>query len=171
MFFRKKHPDSRVYITDTNKNRGDSMRHSTPVLLFSLLLLFNNAGAESPVYTSLFSNSAVGGYDPVSYFTEGKAEKGSSRFKLRYKNVDWYFSSRQHREMFQSNPTGYMPQYGGYCAWAVAHGTTAKGDPLQWTVYQGKLYLNYDKEIQADWAKDKNHWIQEANGNWPEVIR
>jgi YHS domain-containing protein len=157
-------------MADPNINSGASMQHSKPLLLISLLVLLTTAQAESAIYTSFLSNSAVSGYDPVSYFTEGKPEKGKSRFKLRYKSVDWYFTSRQHREMFQQNPARYMPQYGGYCAWAVAHNTTAKGDPLHWTIYQDKLYLNYDKKIQADWAKDKSRRVQEANSNWPKVI-
>ncbi len=147
------------------------MGSSKSILLFSLLVFITTARAEAPIYTSFFSNSAVGGYDPVSYFTQGQPVKGKPQFKLRYKAADWYFSSQQHREMFQNNPDKYMPQYGGYCAWAVAHDTTAKGDPLQWTIYQDKLYLNYDKKIQADWAKDKDHWIREANNHWPDVIK
>ncbi len=46
---------------------------------------------------------------------------------------------------FKANPPQYAPQYGGYCAWAVANNDTAKGDPLQWAIYNGKIYLNYMK--------------------------
>ncbi|WP_456404806.1 YHS domain-containing (seleno)protein [Thiolapillus sp.] len=146
------------------------MHHLKIIPLLSTLLLSNAAYAEDPIYTSIFSNSAIGGYDPVAYFTTGKPEKGSKQFKLKYKGANWYFSTAEHRRMFQMNPGKYAPQYGGYCAWAVAHNTTAKGDPLQWTIYRDKLYLNYDRKIQADWAANKDQWIQAADANWPKVL-
>lgn len=135
------------------------------------LLLFAAAAAQDLIYTSFFSSSAVGGYDPVAYFTDGKPVKGNSRFKLRYKGANWYFASAGHRRMFQMNPGKYIPQYGGYCAWAVAHNDTAKGDPLQWTIHDGKLYLNYDQQTQADWNADRDHWIEAADRYWPQVIQ
>lgn len=141
------------------------------ILSLGALLLLTTAAAQDSIYTPLFSSSAVGGYDPVAYFTAGKPEKGKAQFKLKYKGANWYFGSTEHRRMFQMNPGKYAPQYGGYCAWAVAHDTTAKGDPLQWTIHQDKLYLNYDQKIQADWAANKDYLIEAADKNWPKVIQ
>ena len=59
---------------------------------------------------------------------------------------------------------------GGYCAWAVSQGYTAKGDPKHWKIVDGKLYLNYDARVQRDWEKDIPGHIAKANRNWPKVL-
>jgi YHS domain len=61
----------------------------------------------------------------------------------------WYFASAENRDRFAADPERYVPQYGGYCAWAVAHGYTAKIDPEAWKIVDGKLYLNYSKDVQG----------------------
>ncbi|MGI9281693.1 MAG: YHS domain-containing (seleno)protein [Endozoicomonas sp.] len=141
-------------------------------LIMALTLVFSvQAMAEDKIYTGFFSDKAVSGYDPVAYFTEGKPVKGSDKFTARYKDATWYFKSAEHKKLFQENPEKYAPQYGGYCAWAVAHGDTASADPHQWTIEDGKLYLNYNESIQKDWLKDKLNLIKDADKNWPKVIK
>lgn len=140
-----------------------------PVCIF--LGLSAPAGArEAEVYTGFFSSVAMGGFDAVSYFTEGKPVAGDARFSLSHKGVTWRFSSQKNLETFRANPTGYAPQYGGYCAWAVSEGYTASGDPLVWNIVKGKLYLNYDKSVQANWAKDIPGHVVRADRNWPGVL-
>ncbi|MEM6666964.1 MAG: YHS domain-containing (seleno)protein, partial [Pseudomonadota bacterium] len=71
---------------------------------------------------------------------------------------------------FAANPARYAPQFGGYCAWAVSEGYTAKGDPKHWKVVNGKLYLNYNGRIQRRWEKDIPGHISKGNANWPNVL-
>ncbi|WOG26694.1 YHS domain-containing (seleno)protein [Endozoicomonas sp. 8E] len=140
-------------------------------LIMALTLIFSmQAMAEDEIYTGLFSDKAVSGYDPVAYFTEGKPVKGSDKFSTRYKGAAWYFSSEENKNLFLESPEKYAPQYGGYCAWAVAHGKTASADPRQWNIEDGKLYLNYNGSVQKKWLKDKKKLINEADDNWPKVI-
>lgn len=137
-----------------------------------MLMVFSlQASAKSPIYTAYFSDLAVAGYDTVAYFTENKAVEGSKRFATQYKGATWRFKSADNLATFKADPEKYAPQYGGYCAWAVANNDTAKGDPLQWTVHNGKLYLNYDAEVQSKWLKDKENFINAADKNWPNVIK
>lgn len=134
-------------------------------------LVSTQASAADEIYTSYFSNKAVGGYDTVAYFTEGKPVKGSDQYKVEYRGADWYFSSAENLELFKANMEKYTPEYGGYCAWAVgAQNQLASGDPLQWTVYKGKLYLNYDASVKKQWLADKDNLIQKADQNWPNVL-
>lgn len=126
---------------------------------------------ESAIYTSRFSNSALAGYDTVAYFTEGKAVKGSKKFQTTYNGANWLFSSETNLNLFIAAPEDYAPQYGGYCAWAVANNDTAKGDPKQWTIHNGKLYLNYNAKVQSIWLKDNNKYIDLADDNWPGVLQ
>lgn len=142
--------------------------------LLGLLLLFVSSVslAEDEIYTSFLSNKAQSGYDTVAYFTEGEPVKGSSDFSTLYKNAQWYFSSKENLELFLNNPNQYAPQYGGYCAWAVSEKNDfAPGDPNQWAIVDGKLYLNYDKKIKTLWDANQAVHIQQADKNWPNLIK
>lgn len=136
------------------------------------VLLAGPAHADKkPVYTGAFSNTAVQGHDPVAYFTEGKPVKGSKDFTADYQGAEFRFASQDNLDTFLADPAKYAPQYGGYCAWAVSEGYTAKGDANHWAVVDGKLYLNYDKKIQERWEQDRSAHIDKANSNWPEVLK
>lgn len=126
--------------------------------------------AKPPVYTAPFSDLAAGGYDVVAYFTVGRPVKGEMQYSTVWKGATWRFSSAANLAKFKANPAAYAPQYGGYCAWAVANGYTAKGDPLQWRIVGGRLYLNYDAGVQAKWVKDIPGFIRKGDGNWPSVL-
>ena len=135
-----------------------------------IILLPGLAHAEDKIYTGFWNNIAVSGYDPVAYFTDGKPTKGKSAYSTEYQGAEWHFSSQQNLDTFLANPEKYAPQYGGYCAWAVAHNTTAKADPTQWSIVDGKLYLNYDANIQSRWVEDKPKYISLGNQHWPNVL-
>ena len=142
-----------------------------PKLLLSLLLILPfQVRAESAIYTAFFSDLALSGYDTVAYFREGKPVKGRDDFTTKYKGAVWQFKDQSNLDAFLLAPESYAPQYGGYCAWAVAQGDTAKGDPLQWNITDGKLYLNYNEEIRVKWLKDKDALIDTADQNWPNVL-
>jgi len=136
------------------------------VALFSMPTL-----AKSPIYTSYFSDLAVSGFDVVAYFTMNKPVEGKSTYSTEYNGADWRFISQANLDKFKATPEKYAPQYGGYCAWAVANNNTAKGDPQQWAIHDGKLYLNYDAEIRQKWFSDKDALILKANKNWPKVLK
>ncbi len=140
-------------------------------LAFASLTFTASAQARSPdIYTGILSSTAVGGYDPVAYFTEGKPVQGKRDITHSWKGVTWRFASEQNRDLFKQKPDAYAPQYGGYCAWAVSQGYTAKGDPRYWKVVEGKLYLNYDAGVQKTWEKDIPVNISKSDKNWPAVL-
>jgi YHS domain-containing protein len=125
---------------------------------------------KAPVYTGLFGNTAVGGYDPVAYFNAGRPVRGSKEFTATHKGAEFRFASAANRDAFKADPDRYAPQYGGYCAWAVSQGYTASGDPRVWKIVDGKLYLNYNAEVGRTWEKDVTGHIARANANWPQVL-
>lgn len=126
---------------------------------------------KDAVYTGRFSNVALQGYDTVAYFTQGEPTKGSSEFTTTYQGAEFQFASQENLTLFLADPDKYAPQYGGYCAWAVAQGDTAKGDARRWAIVDGKLYLNYNKGIQKKWDKDRAGFITSADSNWPTVLQ
>lgn len=125
---------------------------------------------DDPIYTGTFSHTAVGGYDPVAYFTQQQPVKGDTRFVFEWKGAQWRFASAENRDRFAAAPERYAPQYGGYCAWAVSQGYTASGDPKYWKLVDGKLYLNYDAEVQKKWEQDIPGFIVKADRHWPAVL-
>ena len=140
------------------------------IAMFMLLTVSVHAAAANSIYTGWFSNKAVSGYDTVAYFTEQQAVKGLPRFKYEYQGVEWYFSKAEHLSLFKDAPEKYMPQYGGFCAWAVAaKKQRAPGDPNYWTIVDGKLYLNYDSKVQKQWLEDVPGFIKKGDEFWPEM--
>lgn len=125
---------------------------------------------QAPVYTGLLSRVAVGGYDPVAYFTDGRPVRGAEQFRITHQGYEYRFANAEHLAAFRANPARYTPQYGGYCAWAVSQGYTAAGNPQNWRIVDGRLYLNYNDEIQQRWEQDIPTRIREANANWPRVL-
>ncbi|MBI1392823.1 MAG: YHS domain-containing protein [Alphaproteobacteria bacterium] len=128
------------------------------------------AADKSGVYTGRLSNLAVDGHDPVAYFEAGAPTKGSADYQYTYNGAEWRFASQANLDAFKANPDAYAPQYGGYCAWAVSQGYTARGNPNNWTIRNGKLYLNYNDKVQATWSTDPDGFIRLADGNWPTVL-
>jgi YHS domain-containing protein len=126
--------------------------------------------AKPPVCTAPLSDVAAGGYDVVAYFTQGAPVKGDKVYSMTWKGATWQFASAGNLVKFKANPAAYAPQYGGYCAWAVANGYTAKGDPRNWKIVGGKLYLNYNDDVQSKWLKDIPGFIRKGDGNWPSVL-
>lgn len=128
------------------------------------------AADTDPIYTGTFSNLAVQGYDPVAYFTVGEPVKGDKDFSTAYQGAQFRFASQENLDAFLADPEAYAPQYGGYCAWAVAQGYTAKGDARRWSIVDGKLYLNYNRKVQSDWEADIPGFIQSGDQNWPVIL-
>ena len=123
-----------------------------------------------PTYTGFLSSTALGGYDPVAYFIDRKSVKGSDEYALEWKGVRWRFAGVEHLETFRADPEKFASRYGGYCAYAVAHGATAPGDPQVWKVFDGRLYLNVSKGIQVEWEKNIPGYIHQADENWPKLL-
>jgi len=144
----------------------------------TLTALFMGALCLSPVavyakgdavQTSWRDNLSADGYDVVSFFS-GKPQKGKVEFATVYKGAVWQFFSQANMDLFLTNPEQFSPQYGGYCAWAVAKGKLAKGDPEHWYVEDGSLYFNYNARIQRRWEKKRGTLIKKADAIWPTLI-
>ena len=113
---------------------------------------------------------AARGYDVTAYFTDSKAVRGSASHQLQYKGATWRFASAEAQARFQADPTAYAPQFGGYCSWAVSQGYVAPGDPEQWKIVDGKLYLNFNARAKELWEADQAEAIKRGRANWPGVL-
>lgn len=141
------------------------------VVCFAAVNVPGPAMAGSPeVFTGLVPGVAVGGYDPVAYFEDGEPREGSEGITLEHAGATWRFASEANRSTFAANPERYAPGYGGYCAWAVSQGYLAKGDPMAWSIVNGRLYLNYDKRVRRTWERDIPGHVRQGDVNWPELL-
>jgi YHS domain-containing protein len=114
---------------------------------------------------------AIGGYDPVAFYTDGKPVPGSPDFELRYGGAVWRFCNVGNREAFAARPDIYMPQFGGYDPLGVAHGVAVAGNPSLWSITGGRLFLFYDRDRLAAFAADAERITRAAERKWPDVLR
>ncbi len=96
--------------------------------------------------------------------------EGASEFEAEWTGAIWRFASAQNRQDVLAEPAKYAPQCGGYSAWAVSDGRTASIDPEQWTIRDGKLYLDRNAAVQEKWEADMAGPIPRADANWPRVL-
>ena len=124
--------------------------------------------ATAPVFNS--DGVAINGYDPVAYFTEATHVEGSDAHMAEWKGAKWKFASAANRDRFAADPEAFAPQYGGYCAYAMSNGYIAPTDPDAWTVYEGKLYLNFNLSVRDRWSRDIPGHVASANKHWPGIL-
>jgi YHS domain-containing protein len=138
-----------------------------------LLAATASACAALPTEPIPATNSAAGialkGFDPVAYFIDGKPTPGSAQYSYRWNGTDYRFASAENRDRFEADPAAYAPQYGGYCAVAIANSRIADIDPTDRAVVDHKLYLNNNDLAQALWALDKPGNIAAGDLHWAEV--
>lgn len=140
-----------------------------PLLLLAALTLLSAATAKDLVNTDR-SGVAVKGYDPVAYFTDGKAVKGSDAFTTEYQGARYRFATADHLRMFAKDPAKYAPQFGGFCAWAVSQGYTANIDPNAFQIVDGRLLLQYSLPIRERFNQDTTGNLAKADANWPTLV-
>lgn len=128
-----------------------------------------NAAGSGYVMTNA-DGIAINGYDPVAYFTDQAAVLGDPAITTEWEGAVWHFASAEHRDLFLADPAKYAPQYGGWCAYGAGEGYAAEADPKDaWTIYEGKLFLNWDATVMADWRKDIPGRTEKSEAQWPVI--
>lgn len=139
------------------------------LLCLSLLPAAAVRAEQGLVFTR--SGAAIAGYDPVAYFTEGAPVQGKVEYALVWKRAEWWFATAENRALFETNPYAYAPQYGGYCAYSVAHGGLSATDPQSWVIRDGRLFLVHSDVIREMFNADLVGHVAGADANWPAVLR
>jgi hypothetical protein len=131
----------------------------------------SRAAATERVVVDWHTGLAIGGYDPVGFFTDGKPLTGSAEFELHYAGAIWRFANVGNRAAFATRPDIYMPQYGGYDPLGVARGVAVAGNPNVWLIAGEKLFLFYDGGRRDKFAADPERVTGSAERKWPDVLR
>lgn len=145
------------------------------VLILISGISFAQNEAKRITQYNLEDRVAILGYDPVGYFTQGKAIKGKKDVSASYQGVTYRFGTAENKEMFLKNPSKYEPQYGGWCAYAMGSaGEKVEINPETFKIIDGKLYLFYNAYFNntlKSWNKDEVNLKNQANSNWKKIYK
>ncbi|HVM88789.1 MAG TPA: YHS domain-containing (seleno)protein [Puia sp.] len=143
------------------------------VILCSIVSFGQDAGARKKNF-NLSDGVGIKGYDPVAYFSQHKAIKGSKDLAVSFAGIAYYFSSVADQEEFRKNPVKYEPQYGGWCAYAMGKdGSKVEVDPETFKIIDGKLFLFYNQFFNntlKSWNKDEANLHRQADMNWQKIF-
>jgi YHS domain-containing protein len=109
---------------------------------------------------------AIKGYDPVTYHAMAPVA-GDSAFTLEWQGATYRFASAENLESFKADPARYLPEFGGFCAYASSKGFTASVDPTAFRIHEGRLYLFNDAGMRDKWvAEGPEGAIEKARTHW-----
>ncbi len=145
------------------------------ILIVAAACSSSSEEAAGPVFVS--NGYALDGYDPVAYFEQAEAKKGSVDETVEYNGSTYCFSSTKNRSLFESDPEKYLPAYGGWCAYAVAERSTRMApDPTEWQIQDGELQFfttNFMTKVTGslrnDWNEDPDDYKTRADDNWDQM--
>lgn len=137
----------------------------------ALSVLVGGAEAQSKVLVNVNRQGvALEGYDPVAFFSDSRAVKGNEQYQAHVGGATYLFSSAEHLATFQQEPARYTPQFGGYCAYGASQGHVAPVEISTWQILDGRLTLNYSKDVQQKFNKDVAGYLAKANAQWPRLV-
>jgi YHS domain-containing protein len=145
-----------------------------------LLMIFVWSGSEAQMalrtqHYNLEKGVAIQGYDPVAYFTQAKAVKGTAPLQYTYEGVNYRFASQANLDLFKQSPQKYEPQYGGWCAYAMGvSGEKVEIDPETFKIKEGKLYLFYHSwtnNTLPKWNETESKLLPNADRNWKNTFK
>jgi YHS domain-containing protein len=138
------------------------------ILLMAILGTTISAALTAGEINTDRNNTAIKGYDPVNYFLESDARKGSSRYSLEWKGATWYFSTDENRSLFASNPERYAPRFGGYCANGLSDRHKIGGNPQIWLIQEDELFFFFSRRGRSAWIDDSSKKLA-AESYWKLV--
>ena len=138
-----------------------------------VLLLFNIfCGGAQQADVNAENGLALQGYDAVSYF-HGGLLKGKPHFHALHMGTRYWFSNPANRELFMKDPLRYLPEYGGWCAYAMGeNGEKVAVDPETYKIKDGRLYLFYNAFLNntlKKWNAREEELLPKADIHWREL--
>jgi hypothetical protein len=127
------------------------------------------AGTNERVVTDRYTGLAIGGFDPVAYFTESAAQAGLPDYELMEEGTVWRFRNEGNRAEFARHPEIYGPQFGGYDPVEMARGIAIAGSPRSWLVVGQRLYLFARADSRDAFAAAPAKFLSDASKRWPSV--
>ncbi|MCK1636039.1 hypothetical protein IVA95_00195 [Bradyrhizobium sp. 157] len=129
------------------------------------------AATTERVVVNRYSGLAIGGFDPVAYFTESMALEGLPDFEAREAGAVWRFRNEGNRSSFVAHPEIYGPQFGGYDPVDLGRGVTYAGNPRFWVIAGQRLYLFGREDNRDAFAAEPARFLKDAVARWPVLER
>lgn len=129
------------------------------------------ASTNDRVVNDRHTGLAIGGFDPVAYFTDGIPIQGRPGVEYTLDGVTWRFRNEGNRAAFMAKPQVYMPRLGGYDPVGVARGVAVAGNPEIWLLSGQQLWLFYDEAARDAFVADAERIAGAAERHWPEVVQ
>lgn len=127
------------------------------------------AATTERIVVNRYSGLAIGGFDPVAYFTDSVAVQGLPDFEAREGGAVWRFRNEGNRASFVAHPEIYGPQFGGYDPVDLGRGVIYAGNPRFWVVTGQRLYLFGREENRDAFAAAPERFLKEATTRWPAL--
>ena len=124
------------------------------------------ASFHGVIWSDHYTGFAIGGYDPVAYFVDQDARRGTDCCEAEWGGASWRFVNEGNRAVFLEAPSVYAPRFGGHDALSLARGALAAGDPEIWAVLDDELYLFRSAANRTMWLQAPKGFKEEAAGNW-----
>jgi YHS domain-containing protein len=143
-------------------------------LLLALLAVTDRGWAQSvvtAVVTDPLTGVALGGTDPVSYFTEGSPLPGSPQFEFGWMGAPWHFANQANLDVFKRAPEIYAPQFGGHDGMAASRGYVSDGDPRYYAVFKSRVYLFYSPANREAFLIAPDAAAARAEANWTQLAK
>lgn len=128
-----------------------------------------HAQTTERVVVNRYSGLAIGGFDPVAYFTESAAFQGSPDFEAAQSGAVWRFRNEGNRASFVSHPEVYGPRFGGYDPIDIGRGVTYAGSPRIWLIVDRRLYLFGREESRDAFKANPARFLKDADARWPAL--
>jgi hypothetical protein len=159
--------------------RQESYGWHPGMAFFALLAgFFAVSSADSAAYATTtervvvnrYSGLAIGGFDPVAYFTDALATQGLSDFEASESGAVWRFRNEGNRASFVAHPEVYGPRFGGYDPVDIGRGVTFAGNPRIWLIVDRRLYLFGREENRNAFAANPARFLKDADARWPALV-
>lgn len=131
-----------IIIVFYRLKKSEKYHNMKNLICFFFTVLSLQLVAQTDFYAK--KGVVIEGYDVTEYFNNSPKE-GMKKYATKYDGAMFYFANLNNKNKFEANPEKFVPQYGGYCAYAIGlKGDKVKIDPKTYQIRGGKLYLFYN---------------------------
>ena len=127
------------------------------------------AATTERIVVNRFSGVAIEGFDPVAYFIDGGAVRGTAEFEANLWGAVWRFRNDGNRAEFLAQPEVYGPQYGGYDPVDIARGVVNAANPRFYVISAQRLYLFSREDNRDAFAANPERFLYEVGKRWPAL--
>lgn len=112
---------------------------------------------------------AVHGVDVVTLLQNGNPVEGVAEHSTTFDGASYYFTSEANQKAFEAEPAKFLPQHGGFCSYGVSVGKKFDGDPDQYLIHDGKLYLFLNAATRTAFLEDVPGTAKTADDQWGQI--